>query len=46
VIEPGRVSLLVGRSSDDLPLQATIELVGPVVDLRVRRHFLTGTAVR
>jgi beta-glucosidase len=46
VIEPGRVSLFVGRSSDDLPLHATVELVGPVVDLAVRRHFLTRTAVR
>ena len=46
VIEPGRVSLFVGRSSDDLPLCATIELVGPVVDLAIRRHFLTRTGVR
>ena len=46
VVEPGRVSLFVGRSSDDLPLCATIELSGPVVDLAIRRHFLTRTAVR
>ncbi len=46
VVEPGRVSILVGRSSNDLPLRATIQLVGPVVDLAVRRHFLTRTAVR
>jgi beta-glucosidase len=46
VVEPGRVSLFVGRSSDDLPLQATIELTGPVVDLSVRRHYLTKTAMR
>ena len=46
VVEPGRVSLFVGRSSDDLPLRATIELSGPVVDHAIRRHFLTGTAVR
>ena len=43
---PVASSVLVGRSSDDLPLRATIELVGPVVDLAVRRHFLTRTAVR
>ena len=46
VIEPGRVTLFVGRSSADLPLRATVELVGPVVDLTVRRHYLTRTAVR
>ena len=46
VVEPGRVSILVGRSSDDLPLRATIELTGPVVDLAVRRRYLTRTAVR
>ena len=46
VVEPGRVSVFVGRSSDDLPLCATIELSGPVVDLPARRHFLTRTADR
>jgi beta-glucosidase len=46
VVEPGRVSLSVGRSSDDLPLRATIELTGPIVDLSVRRHYLTRTAIR
>ncbi len=46
VIEPGRVGIFVGRSSDDLPLCATIELTGPVIDLAVRRRFLTRTAVR
>jgi beta-glucosidase len=46
VVEPGRVSLFVGRSSDDLPLRATIELTGPIVDLSVRRHYLTRTAIR
>ena len=40
------MTLSVGRSSDDLPLRATVELVGPVVDLAVRRHFLTRTVVR
>ena len=46
VVEPGRVGIFVGRSSDDLPLCATIELSGPTVDLPVRRHFLTRTSVR
>ena len=40
------MSVFVGRSSDDLPLCATIELSGPVVDLPARRHFLTRTADR
>jgi beta-glucosidase len=46
VVEPGRVTVFVGRSSDDLPLRATIELTGPIVDLSVRRHYLTRTAIR
>lgn len=46
VIEPGRATLFVGRSSTDLPLRAGIELTGPLVDLPVRRHYLTRTSVR
>jgi beta-glucosidase len=45
VIEPGAVTLSVGSSSADLPLAATLTLVGPVVDLPFRRRFLTKTVV-
>ena len=46
IIEPGRITLWVGRSSVDLPLTASIELVGPVVDLPYRTRYLTTTTVR
>ena len=45
VIEPGSVTVAVGRSSADLPLQATLQLVGPTVEVRDRRHFVTPTDV-
>jgi beta-glucosidase len=45
VVEPGRVSVQVGRSSVDLPLTAELLLRGPVVELAERRHYLTESAV-
>lgn len=45
VVEPGRVSVQVGRSSADLPLAAELLLRGPVVELTERRHFLTTSTV-
>jgi beta-glucosidase len=45
VIEPGSVTIWVGSSSVDLPLTASLELVGPVVELRDRQHYLTETSV-
>jgi len=44
VIEPGTLRLWVGASSSDLPLGATVELVGPVVELRDRQRYLTVTS--
>jgi len=45
VVEPGAVSLFVGRSSVDLPLTAGLTLVGPTVELVDRHHYVTETAV-
>jgi beta-glucosidase len=45
VVEPGRVSVQVGRSSVDLPLTTELILRGPVVDLAERRHYLTTSTV-
>jgi beta-glucosidase len=45
VVEPGRVSVQVGRSSADLPLTAELLLRGPVVELVERRHYLTTSTV-
>jgi len=45
IVEPGRVRVFVGSSSADLPLSADLELVGPVVDLPERRHFLTPVKI-
>jgi beta-xylosidase len=46
IVEPGTVTLSVGTSSVDRPLATTIELVGPVVDLAERHHYLTESTVR
>ncbi len=45
VVEPGAIDLFVGTSSVDLPLQATIRLVGPTIELRDRQHYLTETTL-
>ncbi len=45
VIEAGTIRVKVGTSSADLPLSATLTLVGPTVDLVERCRFLTETAL-
>jgi beta-glucosidase len=45
IIEPGRVTFLVGRSSTDLGLATAVELTGPTVDLPTKTRFLTRTSV-
>jgi beta-glucosidase len=45
VVEPGRVSVQVGRSSADLPLTAELLLRGPVVEIVERQHYLTASTV-
>jgi beta-glucosidase len=45
VIEPGTVRLLVGTSSCDLPLEATVELVGPTIELVERQRYLTEVTI-
>jgi beta-glucosidase len=45
VVEPGVIRILVGRSSDELPLAAEVAFVGPVVELVERRDYLTATSV-
>lgn len=44
VVEPGPLTVHVGRSSADLPLAAEVTLVGPTVALVDRRRFLTEAA--
>ncbi len=45
VVEPGTISLFVGCSSADLSLRASVELVGPIVDVPHRERFFTITTV-
>ena len=45
IIEAGTIRVFAGTSSADLPLAATLTLVGPTVDLVNRRRFLTETAL-
>jgi beta-glucosidase len=45
VIEPGSITLRAGTSSADLPESASIELVGPTIELVERHRYLTETAV-
>jgi beta-glucosidase len=46
LVEPGLFTLMVGRSSADLPLQAELRVEGPPVRLLARSRFLTGVAIR
>ena len=45
VVEPGAIEIHVGTSSVDLPLTSTIRLVGPTIELRDRRRYLTETVL-
>jgi beta-glucosidase len=45
IVEPGRVTLWVGRSSDDRPLTTPIELTGPTVTLDRRHRYFTETTI-
>lgn len=45
IVEPGRVTVWVGRSSDDRPLTTPIELTGPTVTLERRHRYFTETTV-
>ena len=45
VVEPGEIAIRVGTSSVDLPLSATLRLVGPTVELHDRQRYLTETTV-
>ena len=42
---PATITVHVGTSSVDLPLTATIRLVGPTIELRDRRRYLTETVL-
>jgi beta-glucosidase len=45
VVEPGRVRVMVGSSSEDLPLQADLEIVGESVELDSRTRYFTDVSV-
>jgi beta-glucosidase len=45
VLEPGRVRVMVGTSSADLPCQADLELAGEATVLARRSRYLTEVTV-
>jgi beta-glucosidase len=45
VLEPGRVRIMLGTSSSDLPCQGEIELTGEPVRIPVRSRYFTAAAV-
>lgn len=45
IIEPGRIGLFAGTSSADLPLRASVDLVGPTIDLAERHRYFTDTSI-
>ena len=45
VLEPGRVRVMVGTSSAELPCQADVELTGETAVLARRSRYLTEVAV-
>jgi beta-glucosidase len=46
IVEPGTVTVSVGTSSGDRPLSGSLALVGLVVEVPVRRRFVTPTTTR
>jgi beta-glucosidase len=45
-VEPGEFRLLVGTSAVDLPLAASLRVVGPARVIESRCHYLTGVGIR
>jgi beta-xylosidase len=45
VVEPGRVALMVGTSSADLPCTAEIEIVGDTTVIGARSRYFTAVAI-
>jgi len=46
LVEPGEFRLLLGTSSADLPLAASLNVVGPARVIESRCHYLTGVSIR
>jgi beta-glucosidase len=44
-VHPGTVEVMVGRSSADLPLKGTFEMVGPPADVRQEKVFFSEVQV-
>ena len=44
-LEPGRISVMVGSSSQDLPCRADLEIVGEAVTLERRTRYFTEVAL-
>ncbi len=45
VVEPGTVRVMVGNSSQDLPVEATFRIEGPTLKLRKRKVFFNKVKV-
>ena len=45
VLEPGDIQIMVGTSSQDLPLSATVQLVGDVIDISKTKQFFSQASV-
>ncbi len=41
VLEPGKIELMIGASSDDLPLEAEIEILGDVIEIEKQKVFFS-----
>jgi beta-glucosidase len=45
VVEPGAIEIMVGTSSDDLPLTATFQITGATADIEREKKFFSEVAV-
>lgn len=45
VVEPGAIEVMVGTSSDDLPLTATLRITGTVADVEREKKFFSQVTV-
>jgi beta-glucosidase len=46
VVQPGLVDVMVGNSSDSLPLSGQLEIVGPPAEVGLSKTFFSTTQIR
>jgi len=45
ILEPGKIKLMVGSSSDDLPVESEIEIIGDSLEIEEQKEFYSEASV-